>query len=144
GRSPIQFSPNFSGVHRIAAVVTGTVADKCDLPAVRTAVGARTLGIEGIAQGVHNVDIRTLVAPADIVGAADATALQHAAQGGAMIGHVKPITPLLSVAINRQRPIAERMMDHQWDQLFRKLIGTVIVRAVGDQNWKPVSVVPGA
>src|SRR6185503_20660975 len=102
GRSPIQLLPNFSGIHRIAAVVTGTVADKRDLPSVRTAVGARPLGIEDIAQGVHNLDIRTFVASTDVVGVADTTTLQHAAQRGAMIGHIKPIAPLLAVAVDRQ------------------------------------------
>ena len=55
-----------------------------------------------------------------------------------MIFYIQPVTNLLTIAINRQRFAAKRIDDHQGDELFGKLIRTVIVGAVGGEHRQAI------
>ena len=57
-----------------------------------------------------------------------------------MVADIEPVADVQPVAVHRQGLAGDRVMDHQRDQLFRKLPRTVVVRAVGRQRGQPVGV----
>ena len=61
-----------------------------------------------------------------------------------MILDVEPIANILALAVDRQRLSIERLDDHERNEFFRKMIGAVIVRAIGEQGRQPIGLVPGA
>ena len=93
---------------------------------------------------MHDVEIGFLVPAADVVHLAQPALGQHRADRAAMILDVQPVADLLAVAVHRQRLARERVDDHQRDQLLGKMIGAVVVGAVGGQHRQPVGVVVGA
>ena len=48
-----------------------------------------------------DLDITTLIATANVVGFADAPALEHQLKGAAMVFYILPVTDILAVAIER-------------------------------------------
>jgi hypothetical protein len=60
-----------------------------------------------------------------------------------MVAHVEPVAHLHAVAVHRQRAARQSVDDHQRDELFREVIGTVVVAAIGGQHRQPVGVVVG-
>ena len=61
-----------------------------------------------------------------------------------MVGDVEPVTHLHAIAIDRQRLAGQGVDDHQRDEFFRKVVGTVVVAAVGGEHRQAVGVVVGA
>ena len=93
---------------------------------------------------MDDVDVRLLVPATDVVGLTQVACVQHAADGAAMVFDVEPVADLHTVAIHRQRFARQRIDDHQWDEFFRKMVGAVVVAAIGGQHRQAVGVVPGA
>ena len=60
-----------------------------------------------------------------------------------MVLDIEPVAHVGAVAVDGQRLAVQRRQDHQRDQLFRKMIGSVVVRAVRDHDGKAVGPVPG-
>ncbi len=100
--------------------------------------------VEKGAEGVDDVEVGALVVAADVVGFADAAALEHGAEGAAVVEDEEPVADLLAVAVDRQRLALEGVGDHQRDELFGELVRAVVVRAVGDDGGQAVGVDPGA
>ena len=50
--------------------------------------------------------------------------------GGNMNSDEYPVTPVFAVSINRERLSFDHVENHQRYQLFRKLIGAIIIRAI--------------
>ena len=61
-----------------------------------------------------------------------------------MVFYVEPISHICTIAVDRQRLSREAPNDYVWDELFGKVIRTVVVRAIGDEGGQPVSLAPGA
>jgi hypothetical protein len=57
---------------------------------------------------------------------------------------VEPVADLLAVAVDGQRLAGQGVVDDQRDELFREVVGTVVVGAVGGQHRQAVGVVVGA
>ena len=55
-----------------------------------------------------------------------------------MITDIEPIADIFAVTVDRQRFPVHAVMEDQWNELFRELIGTIVVRAVGDQGRQAV------
>jgi hypothetical protein len=55
---------------------------------------------------------------------------------------VQPVAHVLAFAADRQRPVLEAVEDHQRDPLLWKLVGAVVVGAVGEHDRQSVGVVP--
>jgi hypothetical protein len=92
---------------------------------------------------VHDVEIGHLVPAADVVGLAHAAC--SSTRGWRCNGrNVKPVAHVHAVAVDRQRFAASGVEDHQRNELFRELVGTVVVGAVGGQHRQAVGVVIGA
>jgi hypothetical protein len=120
-----------------------TVGNEGHLAPVRLAIRTRAERVESIAECRYDLEIRFFVPAADVVHVANLPCLKHAPDGRAVIGHVQPVAPLLAVAVDRQRFAGQRIVDAQRDQLFREVIRTVIVRAIGRQDRQAIGVVPG-
>ena len=140
---PGEFALDFCAIDGVAAVVAGTVGDIGDLRGVGGAVGAGGFGVQERAEGVHHIEIRAFVESADIVGLAEAAFLQDEPDGGSVIFDEKPIADLLAVAIHGEGLSIERVQNHQGDELFRKMVGAVVVRAVRRQGGETVGVLEG-
>ncbi|MCY1539184.1 hypothetical protein D9M68_747570 [compost metagenome] len=81
--------------------------------------------------------------PANVIGLANYSTRNHLDQRPGMIIDIQPVANLRAVTIYRQRLAGQGIEDHVRDQLLGKVIGPVVVRAVGDQYWQTVSTMPG-
>ena len=144
GRLPAQFALDLAGVDGVAAVVAGAVRDVGDLFLVGLAVGARAEFVEHGAEGVDDVEVGLFVPAADVVGLAHPARFENAADGAAMVFDIEPVADLLAVAVDGQRLAGQRVEDDQRDELFREVVGAVVVGAVGGEHRQAVGVVPGA
>ena len=70
--------------------------------------------------------------------------IKHAANGAAVIAHIEPVADLLAIAINRKRLARERVVNDKRNKFFGKVVGAVIVGAVGGEHGQVVGVVIGA
>ena len=96
--------------------------------------------VEDRAERLDDLEVRPLVRAADVVGLADAAALEDGDDAPRSGRHVQPVADLPPVAVDRQRLALQRVADHQRDQLLRELVGPVVVRAAGDERRQPVGV----
>ena len=143
-RLPAQFTFNLVRIDGVAAIVAGAVGDVGDLFGVAAAIGTRAQLVQQTADGVHDVDIGLFVPAADVVGFTQLAGLQYAADGAAVVLDVEPVTHLHAIAVNRQRLAGQGVDDHERNQLFRKVVGAVVVAAVGGEHRQAVGVVVGA
>ncbi len=100
--------------------------------------------IDGDAKLLHQGQVLSLAAAADIVGFARHSAREYRLDAAAMILDVQPITYVAPVAVNRQLFRVQDIDDHQRDELLRELPWTVVVRAVADRRRQSVGAVIGA
>lgn len=88
--------------------------------------------IQNYTNGIHHLEVRLLVMPTNVVGRPYCSLGDDLVQRAGMVLNVQPVTDLLPITINRQRPAFEGIQNHQWDQFFRKLVAAVVVRAISD------------
>ena len=84
----------------------------------------------------------SLVAAADVVGLAGHALCQNDAERARVVLDKEPIAHIRAIAIDRQRLAIQRIEDDQRDQLFRKMIRAVIVRAVRHDHRHAIGPVP--
>ena len=70
---------------------------------------------------------------ADVIGFAHFAVHDHAANSFAMICYLQPIAYIQSLPIDGQRLMRQAIENHQRNQLFGKLIGSIIIRAIGSR-----------
>ena len=80
--------------------------------------------------------------PADIVGFADNAFGNNLIQRAGVIFDKQPVADLHPVAVHGQRFAIERVQNHQWNEFFREMVRTVVVRAVGYDSRQAVSAQP--
>ncbi|MNI01511.1 hypothetical protein D3C73_543600 [compost metagenome] len=105
--------------------------------------GLRTQAIHQLADAGDDIDVAALVAAADIVGLADPAPFGDDIEGTGVILDIEPVANVGAIAVNRQRLAIESVEDDQRDQLFREMIGTVIVRAVRHHDRETIGARPG-
>src|SRR5437868_1667475 len=96
--------------------------------------------VENGADGFDYFDIGLFVASANLVSLADSAFGQHGANGVAVISNVHPVAHIFPVTVNGQRLTLARIQNHEWNELFGKLVWAVVVGAVGGGNRKLVRV----
>ena len=102
-------------------------------------VGDEALGLAKLAADqAHDVDVAHLVMTADVVHLADAPARDHEVDGPAVIGDIQPVAHIQPPPVHRQRTLGEGIDDHERDELFRKLIRPVVIRAARDRDRQTV------
>ena len=70
--------------------------------------------------------------PADVIGLEEPSLLLHHVDGLRMVFHVEPVSYIFAVPVYRKLFSFQRIVDHQRNQLFRKLIRSVVIRTVRD------------
>lgn len=97
---------------------------------------------------VHRIDydldevyIFPFVESPDVVGVPDSSLVEDEVDGSGVVFHVEPVADVESLPIDRQRLAAPYVVDEQRDEFFRKLVRTIVVRAVGHYCRKSVGVV---
>ena len=143
-RLPAEFTFELAGVDGVATVVAGAVLNVGDLVLVGFAVGARAEFVEDGAQGMDDVEVGFFVPAADVVDLAHPARFEDAADGAAVVFHIEPVADLLAVAVDGQRLAGQRIVDAQRNELFREVVGAVVVGAVGGEHRQAVGVVVGA
>ena len=133
-RLPAQITLDLARIDGITAIVPGAVFHKCDLITVGLAVFERSQLVQGGANGLHHFQIGFFVVAAHVVSFTNDAFVQHASDGQTVVSHIEPIANLLTVTINGQGLARQGVVDHQGDQLFREMIGPVIVGAVGGED----------
>jgi hypothetical protein len=126
-RTLSELAPALRGIDRVFAVVAVPAGDEiAQLPARSPRRGLH--GVKQVADRGNDVEVRALVAAADIAGLADDAALADDAKGVRVMLHIEPRSS------RRHRPAASRARgahdDHVRDQLLREVIGPVTVGTV--------------
>lgn len=140
-RFPAQFFFQFCRINGIAPVVPGPVGDIGDLFAVWLAVFARFHFIQYGAECVDDFDVGFFVEAADVVNLAGFAFFHDAADGAAMVANVKPVPYLHAISVDGKGLTGQCTMDDERDEFFGKLVGPVVVGAVGGQHGQAVGVV---
>ena len=139
---PAQFPLEFARVDGVSQVVACAVGD------IRDELLRRPLGVAQ--QPVHRpydhpyqVDVLPFVEAPDVVRVGDLAPVEDHVDGPCMILDVQPVAHVLPAAVHGQRLLVADVVDEQRDELLRKLVGPVVVRAVGHQRRHAVCVVVG-
>src|ERR1700751_1459867 len=90
----------------------------------------RTKIVEQIADRRNDFYILFFVPPTDVISLAGFARSKHHTERLTMVNHVEPITHILTVSVYGQWFALSCVEDHQRDEFFRKLVGSVVVRAV--------------
>ena len=114
------------------------VFDEGDLRSIRAAVGFRVEFVEQAAQVGHEFQIGFLVQTTDVVHLSTAPGLEYPTEGTAMVSYIQPVAHVLAVAVHGQGVACQGVVYDQRNELFRKLVRAVIVRAVGRYRREPV------
>src|ERR1035437_5221517 len=126
-----------------AAVVPQTVGHVLDerltsatVPSGRVWIARPQRGVRGephvdaSTQHPHELDVRYFCASTDVVALAAHSPLQYAFDAAAVIFHMQPVTPVHSVAVDRERSSLQRVHERERDELLGKLQRPVVVGAV--------------
>ena len=100
--------------------------------------------IEQRANRVDDINVHFLGCAADVVSLAEAPALQDCPDRPAVILDKEPVADIFPLAVDRQRFALDRVTDDQRNQLFRELVGPVVVRTVRRHHGHLVRVERGA
>jgi len=133
---PAQFFLDFAGVYGVAPVVARAVFYGGDQVTVASLLWTQLL--EDVAQGVYYVDVLFFVMAADVVGFAGLAFGDDFIEGSGVVFHVEPVSDLVAFAVYREWLAFQGVEDHQRDELFREMVGAVVVAAVGYQSWQAV------
>ena len=143
GGLPAQFALELGGVDGIAQVVTGTVGDIGDEVYV-CAFGAAEQTVNGMDEDLDYIDVLPLVEATDVVCLGDGAFVEDEVDGTGMVFYIEPIAHVLALAIDGQGFAMAYVVDEERDELFRELIGSVVIGAVGDDGGHTEGVVEGA
>ena len=125
---------DLGGIDGIAHVVPLPVRD----------IGDQTLRLsQRPADDFYDVDIFHLVMAADVVDLSHPAFVNDQVDGFAVVLHIQPVADILSGAVDRERSVVQGVGDHQRNQLFRKMIGTVVIGAAADGYGQSVGPVIG-
>jgi hypothetical protein len=128
----VEGKPNYKFLH----------ANICDRAAMERAIGRHQL-VEGRADPPDDVDVPPLVPAADVVRLPDPAALGNEVERARVVLDVEPVANILALSVDRQAFAGEGVEDSQGNQLFGEMVRPVIVRAVGNDDRKPVGPLPG-
>ena len=119
-----------SAVDGVAHVVPRTVGDEGDEVLVFT-LGASQLVVDGTDQQADDVDVLSFVESADVVSLGHGAMVEDGVDGAGVVLHIEPVPYVLTLAVNGQRFTVSDVVDEQRYQLLGKLVGAVVVAAVG-------------
>jgi len=124
--------------------MAGAVGDEFDQPVMGRVPRSPQVLVEDRADHLHQLQVGALCASSDIVGLAGPAVARNKQQRVRVIFHMQPVANVVALAVDRNGFALKRVDDDHRDQFFRKLIGAVIIRAVGDDDRQAVCFAPGA
>ena len=90
-----------------------------------------------------DLNVGFFVMTAKVVDFADSSLFEHGEDPAAMILDVQPIADVESLSVNRKFFVVGGIIDHQRNEFFRELIGTIIVTAARNGHGETVGAVIG-
>ena len=132
-RQPAQLGMDLGGVDGIAHIVALPVCHIGD-QALRLA--------QGLANDLDDVDILHLVVAADVVDLAHTALVDDQIDGLAVIFHIKPVTYLQALSVNREFLIIKCMKNYQRNKFFREMIRAVIIGTISNNSRQSESAFP--
>jgi len=139
GLLPAELVFELGAVYGVAPVVAGPVFDVGD-ERIELPHGLAGLLGDDVDKPVKEPDVFPLVLAADVVGLSDTSARHDSPHRSVVVYHVEPVANVLAIAIDREGFVFQHVENHKRDELFRKLIGPVVVRAIRDGHGKAVGV----
>ena len=85
-----------------------------------------------------NFQVCLLVSAADVINLARSSPFERHKDGAGMLVRKDPLAHVETIAIDGQWTVFHCVRDQNGNQLFGKLVGTVIVRAPGDNSWNSI------
>ena len=134
-RAPAELAAQLGRVDGIAAVVAGAIAHPVEV------VRVLAHGLEDHAQ---DRDVVPLAVRADEVGLPHAAPREDVPHGGGVVLGVDPVADVLAPAVELRALAVDDVGDLAGNELLHVLVGTVVVRAVGDGRAQAVGAGPGA
>ena len=135
GRPPAQLALELGRVDGVTAVVAGAVGDPVEV------LGVAAHGREYHAQ---DRDVVLLAVSPDEVGLPRAALGQDVPDGAGVVLGVDPVADVLALSVELGAHAVDDVRDLPGDELLHVLVGTVVVRAVGDGRAQAVGAGPGA
>src|SRR6516164_6073320 len=86
--------------------------------------------IHDVAQQMNQINILPLIESSDIIFLPRFSFVEDQVNGGRVIIHPKPIPDILSFTIDWQGPSVLDIIDHEWDKLFRKMMGAIVIGTI--------------
>src|SRR5690554_2657016 len=96
--------------------------------------GSAELPVHDTAEQLYDVNIFPFVKPANIVGLSYFSMVKYLVNGDGMVFHIKPVTDVFPLPIDRQRLVVFDIIDTKRVQLLGKLVGPVVVGTVADDR----------
>ena len=128
-RQPAQLVVDLGRIDGIAHIVSFSVLHMLDQALRLTEI---------FTDEFHDIDIFHLVVSADVVDFADGSVAQDQINRLTVILDIQPVAHIESLSVYRKRLICQRICDHKWNEFFRKLVWSVVVRAAADRHRQSI------
>ena len=100
--------------------------------------------IDQAANQPDNIDVGPLVPPTDVISFADAAIMEHPVDAIGMIFDIQPVPDMRPITVYWQLFTVQHIDDDQRNQLFGKMIGPVVVRAITRRYIQSIGVMLGS
>jgi hypothetical protein len=94
--------------------------------------------------GPDNLKVCLFATAADAIGLPNLPCRSNNEERADMVFDIEPIAYIPPASVDRQTDALQGIDDDQGNELLRKVIGPIIVRAVGNECRQPVGMIPGA
>src|SRR6266481_685897 len=98
--------------------------------------------IQDPADGLNYVEICAFVAAADIIGFTWPPFSKDQVKRSGVILDIEPVADIGAFPIDRKRPTLQGIENHQRNQLLRKMVRTIVIRAVRNYDRKIIGSMP--
>src|SRR6267143_1218664 len=98
--------------------------------------------IQDSADGLNYVEVRAFVATADIIRLTWPPFGKDQVKRSGMILDIEPVADIGAFPIDRKRLTLQGIENDQWNQLFRKMIWSIVIRAVRNDNRQAIGSMP--
>lgn len=134
-RFPTKLALQLSTVDGIATIMAGAVGDPVEILGVAP---------HGLKNHTQNGDVVALAVGTNKIGLPHPALGKNIPHGAGMILGMNPVANVLALAIELRTNTVDDIRNLAWDELLHMLIGTVVVRAIGNRSPQAIRTSPGA
>ena len=102
------------------------------------------MAVDSVNEYFDKVDVTPFVETTDVVSFVDSTVVEDGVDGTSMIFDKEPVANIFALSVDGKRLTMTYVIDEKRYQFFGELVGTVIVRAVGDNGGHAICIVIGS